>query len=165
MVTIWSRFGRPSECISTSPVATSNRLDLTTFSGTIGLPVPNTDITIRDDDEKILPPGQVGEICIAGPQVMKGYWQRPEETAKVMTKDGPTNVTTEELFKGKKVVLFSVPGAFTPTCNAKHLPGFVEHAAAIRAKGGRSTSSETNEGRNDQSRKTVQHRNSPPKVT
>jgi long-chain acyl-CoA synthetase len=50
--------------------------------------VPNTVITIRDDDEKILATGQVGEICIAGPQVMKGYWQRPEETAKVMTKDG-----------------------------------------------------------------------------
>jgi long-chain acyl-CoA synthetase len=45
-------------------------------------------ITIRDDDENILPVGQVGEICIAGPQVMKGYWQRPEETAKVMAKDG-----------------------------------------------------------------------------
>jgi long-chain acyl-CoA synthetase len=50
--------------------------------------VPNTTITIRDDNEAILSTGQVGEICIAGPQVMKGYWQRPEETAKVMTKDG-----------------------------------------------------------------------------
>jgi long-chain acyl-CoA synthetase len=47
--------------------------------------VPNTTITIRDDNETILSTGQVGEICIAGPQVMKGYWQRPEETAKVMT--------------------------------------------------------------------------------
>jgi long-chain acyl-CoA synthetase len=45
-------------------------------------------ITIRDDEENILPTGKVGEICIAGPQVMKGYWQRPEETAKVMAKDG-----------------------------------------------------------------------------
>ena len=72
----------------TSPVATTNPVDQTEFSGTIGLPVPSTVITIRDDDEKILPVGQTGEICIAGPQVMKGYWQRPEETAKVMAKDG-----------------------------------------------------------------------------
>jgi long-chain acyl-CoA synthetase len=72
----------------TSPVATTNPADITEFTGTIGLPVPSTIITIRDDEEKILPVGQVGEICIAGPQVMKGYWQRPEETAKVMSKDG-----------------------------------------------------------------------------
>ena len=72
----------------TSPVATTNPVDQTEFSGTIGLPIPSTVITIRDDDEKILPVGQTGEICIAGPQVMKGYWQRPEETAKVMAKDG-----------------------------------------------------------------------------
>jgi long-chain acyl-CoA synthetase len=72
----------------TSPVATTNPADITDFTGTIGLPVPSTIITIRDDEEKILPVGQVGEICIAGPQVMKGYWQRPEETAKVMAKDG-----------------------------------------------------------------------------
>ena len=51
------------------------------------------------------------------------------------TADGPKEVSTEDLFKGKKVVLFAVPGAFTPTCSAKHLPGFVEHAAAIKAKG------------------------------
>jgi long-chain acyl-CoA synthetase len=72
----------------TSPVATTNPVDQTAFSGTIGLPIPSTVITIRDDDENILPAGQVGEICIAGPQVMKGYWQRPEETAKVMARDG-----------------------------------------------------------------------------
>ncbi|HUN68249.1 MAG TPA: long-chain-fatty-acid--CoA ligase [Burkholderiales bacterium] len=72
----------------TSPVATTNPVDLTEFTGTIGLPVPSTVITIRDDDENILPVGKVGEICIEGPQVMKGYWQRPEETAKVMAKDG-----------------------------------------------------------------------------
>jgi peroxiredoxin len=59
----------------------------------------------------------------------------PAGTLKSMTKDGPQDVTTEQLFKGKTVVLFSVPGAFTPTCDAKHLPGFVEHAAAIKAKG------------------------------
>ena len=52
-----------------------------------------------------------------------------------MTKDGPQKITTEQLFGGKKVVLFSVPGAFTPTCDAKHLPGFVQHAAEFKAKG------------------------------
>jgi len=52
-----------------------------------------------------------------------------------MTKEGPQKITTDELFKGKKVVLFSVPGAFTPTCDARHLPGFVDLADAIKAKG------------------------------
>jgi peroxiredoxin len=52
-----------------------------------------------------------------------------------MTKDGPQKITTDELFKGKTVVFFSVPGAFTPTCDAKHLPGFVELADKIKAKG------------------------------
>lgn len=59
----------------------------------------------------------------------------PSGTLKTMTKDGARDVTTDELFKGRKVVLFSVPGAFTPTCDAKHLPGYVQHAAQIRAKG------------------------------
>jgi peroxiredoxin len=59
----------------------------------------------------------------------------PSGTFKVMTKDGPQNLTTDQLFKGKTVVLFSVPGAFTPTCDAKHLPGFVEQAGQIKAKG------------------------------
>jgi peroxiredoxin len=59
----------------------------------------------------------------------------PSGTLKTMTKDGIKDVTTDELFKGKKVVLFSVPGAFTPTCDAKHLPGFVELAGQIKAKG------------------------------
>jgi peroxiredoxin len=59
----------------------------------------------------------------------------PSGTFKHMTADGPKNITTDELFKGKKVVLFSVPGAFTPTCDAKHLPGFVAHAADIKGKG------------------------------
>jgi long-chain acyl-CoA synthetase len=72
----------------TSPVATSNRLDLAEFSGTIGLPVPSTEIAIRDDEGRDLPLGQPGEICIRGPQVMVGYWNRADETAKVMTADG-----------------------------------------------------------------------------
>jgi peroxiredoxin len=59
----------------------------------------------------------------------------PAGKFKVMTKDGPQDLTTDELFKGKKVVLFSVPGAFTPTCDAKHLPGFIDKAADIKAKG------------------------------
>ena len=72
----------------TSPVATSNRLDLPEFTGTIGLPISSTDIAIRDDDGQDVPQGQPGEICIRGPQVMAGYWRRPDETAKVMTADG-----------------------------------------------------------------------------
>jgi len=72
----------------TSPVATSNRLDLTEFTGTIGLPIPSTEIAIRDDDGRDLPFGEPGEICIRGPQVMAGYWNRPDETANVMTADG-----------------------------------------------------------------------------
>jgi glutaredoxin/glutathione-dependent peroxiredoxin len=59
----------------------------------------------------------------------------PAGTFKRMTREGPKDLTTEELFKGKRVVLFSVPGAFTPTCDAKHLPGFVLLADQIRAKG------------------------------
>ena len=72
----------------TSPVATANRTDTDKFTGTIGLPVPNTEIAILDDDGNHLPVGSTGEIAIRGPQVMAGYWQRPDETAKVMTPDG-----------------------------------------------------------------------------
>jgi long-chain acyl-CoA synthetase len=72
----------------TSPVATSNRLDLQAFTGTIGMPIPSTEIAIRDDDGRDMPQGEAGEICIRGPQVMAGYWGRPDETAKVMTDDG-----------------------------------------------------------------------------
>ena len=59
----------------------------------------------------------------------------PDATLHIMTEAGPKPVTTTELFAGKKVVLFALPGAFTPTCSAKHLPGFVEQASAIKAKG------------------------------
>jgi long-chain acyl-CoA synthetase len=72
----------------TSPVATANRTDTDKFTGTIGLPVPSTEIAILDEAGNKLPVGQVGEIAIRGPQVMAGYWNRPDETAKVMTPDG-----------------------------------------------------------------------------
>jgi long-chain acyl-CoA synthetase len=72
----------------TSPVATANLFDATEFSGTVGLPLPSTEIEIRDDEGNTLPIGATGEICIRGPQVMAGYWNRPDETAKVMTADG-----------------------------------------------------------------------------
>ncbi len=72
----------------TSPSATCNPVDATAYSGTIGLPMPSTELTLLDDDGAEVPMGQAGEIAIRGPQVMAGYWQRPDETAKVMTADG-----------------------------------------------------------------------------
>jgi len=72
----------------TSPVATVNRLDVREFTGAIGLPIPNTEIAIRDDEGRDLPLGERGEICIRGPQVMVGYWNRPDETAQVFWPDG-----------------------------------------------------------------------------
>lgn len=72
----------------TSPVATINRPDIQEFTGTIGYPIPSTDIAIRDGEGNDMPLGEAGEICIRGPQVMAGYWNRPDETAKAMTADG-----------------------------------------------------------------------------
>ena len=72
----------------TSPVATSNPVMSREYNGTIGLPFPNTEIAILDDAGQPVPLGQPGEIAIRGPQVMAGYWNRPDETAKVMTPDG-----------------------------------------------------------------------------
>ena len=72
----------------TSPVATANRVDIKEFTGTIGLPIPSTEVQILDDDGKPVPLGQPGEIAIRGPQVMAGYWNRADETAKTMTADG-----------------------------------------------------------------------------
>jgi long-chain acyl-CoA synthetase len=72
----------------TSPSATCNPVDSTAYSGNIGLPMPGTDIRLLDDDGHDVPAGTPGEIAIKGPQVMAGYWQRPDETAKVMTADG-----------------------------------------------------------------------------
>ena len=72
----------------TSPSATCNPVDASAYSGNIGLPLPNTELALLDDAGLELPPGLAGEIAIRGPQVMAGYWQRPDETAKVMTRDG-----------------------------------------------------------------------------
>lgn len=72
----------------TSPSATCNPTDSKTYTGTIGLPLPSTSLKLLDDEGREVPPGQPGEIAIKGPQVMAGYWQRPDETAKVMTADG-----------------------------------------------------------------------------
>ncbi|TMH12983.1 MAG: long-chain-fatty-acid--CoA ligase [Betaproteobacteria bacterium] len=72
----------------TSPSATCNPVDSTAYSGNIGLPMPNTELKLLDDDGNEVPIGTPGEIAIKGPQVMAGYWQRPDETAKVMTPDG-----------------------------------------------------------------------------
>jgi long-chain acyl-CoA synthetase len=72
----------------TSPVVCSNPLDIVDWTGTIGMPLPNTDIAVLDDAGAELPLGQVGEICVRGPQVMQRYWNRPDETAKVFTADG-----------------------------------------------------------------------------
>jgi long-chain acyl-CoA synthetase len=72
----------------TSPAATMNPLDAAEYTGAIGLPIPSTDVVLRDDAGRDVPLGEAGEICIRGPQVMAGYWQRPDETAKVMAPDG-----------------------------------------------------------------------------
>ncbi|MGH8378043.1 MAG: long-chain-fatty-acid--CoA ligase [Gammaproteobacteria bacterium] len=72
----------------TSPAACINPLDLKDYNGSIGLPIPSTNLSIRDDDGKELKIGEVGELCFKGPQVMRGYWQRPDETAKVLSTDG-----------------------------------------------------------------------------
>ncbi len=72
----------------TSPAACINPLDLKDYNGAIGLPIPSTDACLKDEDGRTLATGEVGELCIKGPQVMKGYWQRPEETAKVIDDEG-----------------------------------------------------------------------------
>lgn len=72
----------------TSPMVTANPLHIPEFNGSIGVPVPSTEITIMDDAGNQLAVGDVGEICIRGPQVMEGYWQRPDETEKVFFEDG-----------------------------------------------------------------------------
>lgn len=71
----------------TSPAVCINPLDLAEYNGSIGLPVPSTDVCIKNDDGQRLPVGEIGELCVRGPQVMKGYWNRPEETAKMIDAD------------------------------------------------------------------------------
>jgi len=71
-----------------SPVVTANRLDVETFNGSVGMPFPSTDVIILDDADQPVAPGEIGELCVKGPQVMRGYWQRPDETEKVFTVDG-----------------------------------------------------------------------------
>ena len=72
----------------TSPAVTINPLDLADYNGSIGLPIPSTEVVLRDDEGREVPLGERGELCIRGPQVMAGYWHRPDETAKVLDKDG-----------------------------------------------------------------------------
>ena len=72
----------------TSPACCMNPLDLPAFNGAIGLPIPSTDCCLKDEEGKLVGPGEVGELCARGPQVMAGYWQRPEETAQVIDADG-----------------------------------------------------------------------------
>ncbi|HUV20482.1 MAG TPA: AMP-binding protein [Gammaproteobacteria bacterium] len=72
----------------TSPAVCINPLNLSEFNGSIGLPVPSTEVSVQDEDGRLLPQGEVGELCVRGPQVMKGYWQKPEETARVLSSDG-----------------------------------------------------------------------------
>ncbi len=72
----------------TAPSATANPLNSTDYTGSIGVPMSSTEVELRDDEDRSVPLGQAGEICIRGPQVMKGYWQRPDETAKVLSQDG-----------------------------------------------------------------------------
>jgi long-chain acyl-CoA synthetase len=72
----------------TSPAVTINPLNLPDYNGSIGLPIPSTEVAIRDDEGGDLGIDQPGELCVRGPQVMKGYWNRPEETEKVFTPDG-----------------------------------------------------------------------------
>jgi long-chain acyl-CoA synthetase len=101
----------------TSPTLTCNPSDTDKFTGSIGLPVPSTWISIRDDDGNEVPLGQPGEICAKGPQVMAGYWNRPDETAKVMTADGffrtgdigvmAANGTTKIVDRKKDMILVS----------------------------------------------------------
>jgi long-chain acyl-CoA synthetase len=72
----------------TSPAVCINPLNLSEYNGSIGLPVPSTEVSVQDEEGNILPQGETGELCVRGPQVMKGYWQKPDETAKVLASDG-----------------------------------------------------------------------------
>ncbi|WP_113922627.1 AMP-binding protein [Cognataquiflexum aquatile] len=118
----------------TSPVATCNPIDGTERIGTIGIPLPNTDVKIIDDEGKDVGIGHRGEICIKGPQVMKGYWNRPEETAKVMDgewfKTGDIGILDEDGYvkivdRKKEMILVSGFNVY---------PNEVENAIALHPK-------------------------------
>lgn len=118
----------------TSPVATCNPIDGTERIGTIGVPLPNTDVKIIDDNGNDLPFGERGELCIKGPQVMRGYWQKPDETAKVMDGDwfktGDVAVMDEDGFlkivdRKKEMILVSGFNVY---------PNEVENAIALHPK-------------------------------
>lgn len=87
-----------TEC---SPVVSFAPLDKPEWNGTIGVPLPSTEVSLRDDDEREVAPGEAGELCVKGPQVMRGYWQKPEETAKVFTKDGWLKTGDVAVFEDK----------------------------------------------------------------
>lgn len=89
----WQRmFGHPIiegyGLTETSPIVCANPLNIDTYTGCIGLPLPSTEVAIRNDDGNELPRGETGEICVRGPQVMSGYWNQPDETARVLGADG-----------------------------------------------------------------------------
>jgi long-chain acyl-CoA synthetase len=118
----------------TSPVAVCNPIDGTQRIGTIGIPIPNTDVKVINDDGEELPAGEKGELCIKGPQVMKGYWNRPDETEKVMLGDwfktGDIAVIEEEGFikivdRKKEMILVSGFNVY---------PNEVENAIAMHPK-------------------------------
>ena len=125
----------------TSPVATCNVANLQGFTGTIGLPVSSTEIAIRDEDGKDVPLGEAGEICIRGPQVMAGYWKRPEDTANVMTADGffksgdigvmDADGATRIVDRKKDMVLVSGFNVYPSEVEevVMHYPGVLEAAA------------------------------------
>lgn len=118
----------------TSPVATCNPIDGTERIGSIGVPLPNTDVKIIDDNGNDLPIGERGELCVKGPQVMRGYWQRPDETAKVMDgewfKTGDVAIMDEDGFckivdRKKEMILVSGFNVY---------PNEVENAIAMHPK-------------------------------
>ncbi len=124
-----------------SPVACVNPIDGSGKMGTIGLPVPSTKIVILNDEEKELPIGQTGEICIYGPQIMKGYWNQVAETSKVLTKDGglktgdigimDTDGYTKIVDRKKDMILVSGFNVYPTEIEdvLAHLPGVLEVAA------------------------------------
>ena len=107
--------------------STCNPVDATAYTGTIGVPMPNTELTLLDDEGNEVPMGQAGEIAIRGPQVMAGYWQRPDETAKVMTADGYFRIVDRK----KDMILVSGFNVYPNEIEdvLSQMPGILECAA------------------------------------